>query len=144
MGAARRPRGSRARSASEIILTEVPLKSEPYIAIENAVAFQVPGNDEKNEHGALSPAVYLERKCGHQECGTGVRLLCFSKNQSADQTYRGRQCQARKSVINLLMHIAGGSQETSMKHGEQRQDARNESSRLGDLYQHVPIFERWI
>jgi hypothetical protein len=79
---------------------------EAYIPIEDAVGFQVPGNDEQNAHGTRNPAEHLNwERCGEPR-STGVWLLRrVAKNQSAYQGDYGCQCQPDERFADLFMHI---------------------------------------
>jgi hypothetical protein len=108
--------------------------SVAHLRVENALAFQVPGDQEENEHGGGSPAEHLHRKCSREPRAAGACALpSIAKNQATHQGNSSCQRQKHEGVPNSLMDIAEWSQESSIEQGIQRENAKNNRDQLGDL-----------
>ncbi len=132
-GLGNKPRSEKKRS-EQYRLPQADSNIRSYIAIENAVGFQIQGNEKENHHGGRGPAEHLNgERSDKPRAAEAWPGRSFAKNQSAHQTNRSGQSQQSERVVDLLIQFTGWIQECGVEHGIQRKDAGHEGDRLGEF-----------
>ena len=108
------------------------------VPVEDAVGFEIPGEQEEDSYDARSPAENLngEGLCnprGANACAVGFG----AKGEPADQGYCSRDKQHAERVENSLVEVRFRAEKCGVEDGEQGDHAGEQSDRPGELQQHA-------
>jgi hypothetical protein len=86
-------------------------------AVEDAVSFEIPGEDEEQEHYAGRPVEELQRE-GGGEGGMGLGL-CFAKEQAADEADAGGESEEEERIEDSVLESVVREEEFAAADGEE-------------------------
>jgi len=94
------------------------------VAIEDAMTFQVPGDEEEKEHGSGCPVKNAEGKgAGKAEVAAKSLRFGFIKERSAYECNGSGESQPFERVRDSLLQLARWNEKGSMEDGVKREDA---------------------
>jgi hypothetical protein len=113
-------------------------------AVEDAVGFEIPGEDEEKEHDAGRPVEELQREGGGE--GRVRPGRCLAKEQGADKADSGGESEQEERVEDSVLEgrvgehefAAANGKECGVEQGAERQQAEQEGDGLGEFEQHAP------